>query len=90
MNAYPEDVMKAARLRASAKYPDFARHIQDGRYDQTPIIAIEAGIFVELRAAILAERERAAKVAETTSPKTHDAGLHGEELAAAIRRGDAS
>jgi hypothetical protein len=77
MSAYPEDVMRAAEEAARDECQ------AGGSFDYRCVVETAAR-------AILAERERAAKVVETTSPKTHDAGLHGEELAAAIRKGDAS
>jgi hypothetical protein len=76
MTAYPEDVMKAAREVVAAGIPDI-----ENWHHSDKLAVIQAAA-----RAILAERERAAKVA-------HEEWMEGtpvSEIAAAIRKGDAS
>jgi hypothetical protein len=83
MSAYPEDVMKAAReavaeTHIAADIPGMAGRFRAGDYDDTTYVEAAAR-------AILAERERAAKIADAC-PDTH----WGPTIAAAIRKGAAS
>ena len=92
--AYQEDVMKAAREIAAEMQPAFEDKIRAGLFDDRPHIQAAAR-------AIIAERERCARIAAVwvrramhLSPDGYEIERRhrriAEEAAAAIRKGEAS